>query len=299
MDQRALGDLSIGLIALSLAALFLSYLESARVLAPKVLADSVPTCTSANECTGGTKTEGGFFYYCSGPPDCKWIRQTIDPPVPNPQEVCCLGNGQFANCVILSADKCIVTARYPEAVFFSGPTAMTQCNRAVMASGRKSCMGTARSSASSRSSSSAPLLDTWCGDNVIQKVNGKGEREECDWGTGNSDLLPNKCRKNCRYPTCGDRKVDDNFFDRATNYRSSEECDNVDYVIEGTRYPAVSDSEWAWNAHGYCNSDCTIKTPESPLYYMFESIFNATPLYLVRPAIDWNSIFFPFSSLTF
>ena len=127
----------------------------------------------------------------------------------------------------------------------------------------------------------------------------KQPNEECDWGGNNSDTLPNRCRKDCTYPTCGNGHVDDNFNDPVSGKTINEECDNIEYVLEGTSYPAVSDLQWAWNSHEYCSNQCTIKeTTTNSIFFMFPRAIE-TPLYIVRPVFDWNSIFFPFSSLGF
>jgi hypothetical protein len=47
-------------------------------------------------------------------------------------------------------------------------------------------------------------LDPYCGDGILQADAG----EECDWGTDNSDVLPDHCRTDCELPHCGDGVVD-------------------------------------------------------------------------------------------
>jgi len=44
----------------------------------------------------------------------------------------------------------------------------------------------------------------YCGDGVLQSDAG----EQCDWGTGNSDVLPDHCRTDCELPHCGDGVLD-------------------------------------------------------------------------------------------
>ncbi len=44
----------------------------------------------------------------------------------------------------------------------------------------------------------------YCGDGVLQADAG----EQCDWGTANSDVLPDHCRTDCELPHCGDGVLD-------------------------------------------------------------------------------------------
>ena len=47
-----------------------------------------------------------------------------------------------------------------------------------------------------------------------------------------------------------------------------------------------------------CNFDCTVKQITNPLFFMFPSAIES-PVYFVRNIFDWNSIFFPLSTVGF
>lgn len=47
-------------------------------------------------------------------------------------------------------------------------------------------------------------IDEICGNGILQFANG----EQCDDGVGNSDVLPDSCRTNCKDASCGDSVVD-------------------------------------------------------------------------------------------
>lgn len=247
---------------------------------PLVLAQSAAPggCPAGSECTDGTKVESGRTYRCV---NCAWEQQTDDPAVTTNDNFCCLAKDGAARCERLrTGEACRPNALEPYAKLFS--TAENN-QRACSTECRPLSVQSSVSSAASSSSSS-----TWCGNNVLEPENG----EECDWGGNNSDIVPNRCRKNCTFPTCGDSQLDDNFSDPVTGMFIAEECDNVE---DGNQ---VSETQWTWNLHETCNSNCTVKRPANPLFFMFPKALES-PLYVVRKVFDWNSIFFPLSSLGF
>lgn len=288
--QHFLVDLSL-VAAVVLVACALAWSLHARSPAvPKVLAQTAVcgngSTDTGEECDGGTKYEGGRYYRCVS---CRWEQQSDDPIVQTNNNYCCLSNGRTARCVLLrTGEACVASPLESDVRLFSTAENNQRACETQRAFG--TCTGIPASSRSSAQSSSAAL----CGNNVLESSNG----EECDWGGNNSDSLPNRCRKNCTFPACGDGKVDDNFSDPVSGTMLAEECDNIEYDINGTQYLPVSSTQWAWNAHGYCNGDCTVKLPSNPLFFMFPKSLES-PLYVVRNIFDWNSIFFPLSTLGF
>ncbi len=284
-------DLSLG-AATVLFLCALAWMLHARTTAvPKVLAQSTNCPTTA--CTAGAArkvTEEGYTFdeTCSGYPLCNWVRRTVDPIVQTNNPYCCLSNGSKARCLMLrTGEACLSNTLETDARLFAS---IDENNQRACEIQRASGVCNPVSS-SSQSSSVAS-----CGNNVREPSNG----EECDWASNNSDTLPNRCRKNCRYPTCGDGKVDDNFSDPASGTSFAEECDNMEFVVDGVRYPAVTAEAWALNRHTYCGSDCRVKQSTNPLFFMFPKTSDSTaPVYFVRNIFDWNSIFFPLSSLGF
>ncbi|OIO53006.1 hypothetical protein AUJ46_06300 [Candidatus Peregrinibacteria bacterium CG1_02_54_53] len=285
--QRSLVDLSLGVLVLLVVSALMGALLTHTTPAPKVLAQST---TCANDPGQTSMTEGGTQYRWLGYPECRWEQITDDPFVPSNNTYCCLSNGDSARCVVLRAgESCQPNALEPDVRLFSGYSNNQSACETQRRTGSCSLQPAASSAESSESSSAAS-----CGNNTLEQSNG----EECDWGTDNSDSLPNRCRSSCSFPICGDGVLDDNFSDPATGMFVSEECENVDYNVNGTQYAAVSPTQWVWNAHEYCNNDCTVKRPANPLFFMFPKKIDR-PLYIVRPVFDWSSIFFPFSSVSF
>jgi len=192
---------------------------------------------------------------------------------PRPEDTyCCMGDGVGqASCYLMDSSGCKASGQNKVAVFFSN---RDDCNAVRIWA---NCQAP-----------DPPRSRPVCGDAVVQKPNKDGFYEQCDAGTEiNSDSLPDRCRRNCTLPKCGDGVVD-----------SNEACDN---------YPRESDLTWAFNEHPTCNSDCTSKLAvedaedSQNLFYMFKGLFAPLTenLFLVRPLIDWNTIFFPFSTLPF
>lgn len=292
--RHLLLDLSLGAVLLLLFTL-LGWTALTRSSLPAVLAqsNSEPTCPAGSCSPGASRevSEGGYSFTetCAGYPVCNWNRQTIDPIVVTNNNYCCLSNGRTARCVILRmGEECVANSLETDVRLFSTESDNQRSCEIQRATG---VCNPRPSSSSSFSSSSAAS----CGNNVRESAN----NEECDWGTNNSDTLPNRCRKNCKFPTCGDKRVDDNFSDPGTNTTVSEECDNIEYVVEGVQYPAVTDAEFALNRHTYCASNCSVKQQTlNPLFFMFPAA-NEMPVYFVRNIFDWNSIFFPLSSVGF
>lgn len=289
MRQHSLIDLSLGVFAVVVVCALAWSLHARNASIPKVLAQS--SRCPAGSCTPGSTrrvSEGGYSFdeTCNGYPQCGWNRPTVDPIINSNDSYCCFSTGHSARCDRIRAGVACQASLFEPDVrsFTSEPDNQWACEV-------QRVLGVCNGSPSSSSSSSAAS----CGNNVVETSNG----EECDWGGNNSDTLPNRCRKNCKFPSCGDKMVDDNFSDPASGTVISEECDNIEYLIDGKDYPAVSSTQWTWNAHGYCNSDCTVKQPTvNPLFFMFPSAIE-NPLYVVRNVFDWNSIFFPLSSLGF
>lgn len=287
--HHTLVDLTLGavvvLVACALAWSLYTHRGAAKVLAQSAVCGN-GSVDAGEECDGsmGSKYENGRYYYCSG---CRWMQQTIDDPVPTNNNYCCLSNGRTARCAVLrTGEICEPNPLEQDVKLFSAePNNQRACEEQRVS---KVCNPVTTSSSSSFAAS--------CGNNVLETSN----HEECDWGGNNSDTLPNRCRRNCKFPTCGDGKVDDNFSDPVSGVAIAEECDNIQYVIDDETYPAVSDGAWAFNAHTYCGSDCRVKTTTTnPLFFMFPSAAIETSVYFVRNIFDWNSIFFPLSSLGF
>jgi hypothetical protein len=181
---------------------------------------------------------------------------------------CCLSTGQRARCLLLqNGIPCEGNDLEPDVRLFSSTT---ENNRQACEIQRVTgtCTGTPTSSSSSAQSSAG------CGNNFLEASAG----EECDWGGNNSDTLPNRCRTNCTFPVCGDGKVDDSFSDPVSGTMIAEECDP--------------------GADADCNSDCTVNQIVNPLFFMFPKSIES-PLYIVRNIFDWNSIFFPLSTISF
>lgn len=284
--HHTLTDLSLAAAA-TLAIIFLAWSLLFRSPSlPKVLAQS-SVCPMSSECTDGTKSVNGVFFRCV---NCHWEQQTDDPIVNTNNNYCCLSNGRTARCALLRiGEGCVANSLEPDVRLFTTAANNQQACEIQRASGV--CNG---SPSSASSSSNANKPSAACGNNVLETTNS----EQCDWGGNNSDSLPNRCRRNCTFPACGDGKVDDNFSDPVTGTLLAEECDNIEYEVNGEKFPPVSATQWAWNAHEYCNSDCTVKQPASSLFFMFTKPAES-PLYVVRNIFDWNSIFFPLSSLGF
>ncbi len=285
--RHSLIDLSIGVLMLLVVSVLAGALLTRTSSAPKVLAQST-TCTNDPGTT--SKTESGISYRWLGYPDCRWEQLTDDPFVPSNNTYCCLSNGDTARCTVLRPGvACAPNALETDVRLFSGYADNQDACETQRRTGSCSIQVMSSSAASSEASSAAS-----CGNNSLEQANG----EECDWGTDNSDSLPNRCRADCKFPICGDGILDDNFSDPTTGMFVSEECENVDYNVDGTQYAAVSPTQWVWNSHAYCNNDCTVKRSLNPLFFMFPKVIER-PLYIVRPVFDWNSIFFPFSSVSF
>ena len=256
---------------------------------PKVLAQS--SLCPPDSCTGGATrkvAEGGYTYdeTCYGYPTCSWHRQTIDPIVVTNNNYCCLSNGHTARCALLrTGESCEPNALETDVQLFS--TASNNQRACEIQRVNGVCNGVRSSSSQSSSAAS-------CGNNVREASND----EECDWGGNNSDTLPNRCSKNCKFPTCGNSRVDDNFSDPVSGTTIAEECDNIEYDIEGVQYPSVSSELFTLNQHSYCASDCTVKESLGSLFFIIPRQVDQ-PVYFIRKIFDWNSIFFPLSSVSF
>lgn len=256
-------------------------------IAPKVLAQS-SLCPTDSCSAGGLRqvSEGGYSYEetCYGYPTCGWHRQTIDPVSVTNNNYCCLSNGRTARCSILrTGESCEPNSLETDTRLFS---AESNNQRACEIQRIK---GVCNETLSSSSSSAAS-----CGNNVREASND----EECDWGGNNSDTLPNRCSKSCKFPTCGNGRVDNNFTDQVSKTTISEECDNIEYVIDGVQYPSVTPALFVLNRHTYCGSDCTVKEALNPLFFIIPKK-TEQPIYFIRNVFDWNSIFFPLSSVAF
>lgn len=285
MSGRTLTDLCLGLCMFLIAGMLFAVLRSESMVAPKVLAFSVHSCGAegGDECTSGaTKRElvDGEYRAFSCNLNCQWEMNTAAPAkdaIVLPY--CCLSDGARAQCLPMPPlQSCEKTTTYLYAVRYES---------------RNDCFGvrldpTCGAVSSSRSSAS----DTRCGDGIVQKLNGDRETEQCDpkeKGKERSNTLPNRCRMNCQYPACGDSVLDDDYVDGT--YKLQEQCENVN--------PVASPSDWEWNRHPSCNNDCTIKAEEeAPVYFMFKSIVENT-LWFIRPLVDWQSVFLPFTETEF
>ncbi|MDO8469223.1 MAG: hypothetical protein Q7S29_05720 [Candidatus Peribacter sp.] len=266
--QHSLIDLSIGAVVVLMVCALVWSLHIRSTAIPRVLAQSTVCPSPPSELT---KVEGGFIYSWSGWPGCQWRQQTIDPPVATNNPYCCLSNGRTARCVMLRAGTtCVPNLLETDVKAFEYSDENNQ----------QACEEQRRTGvcnevpASSVSSSSRSSVAAGCGNNLLETASG----EECDWGGNNSNSLRNRCRANCKFPTCGDGLLDDNFSDPVSGTMIAEECDP--------------------GADITCRSDCTVEQAFNPLFFMFPSALES-PLYVVRNVFDWNSIFFPLSSLGF
>ncbi len=86
------------------------------------------------------------------------------------------------------------------------------------------------------SSSSRSGLSPFCGNGIVNPEYG----EECDSGAMNSDVLPDRCRTDCRNSRCGDRVLD-----------SAEQCD--DGLLNGN--PVVSSCDLLCRRSTYGSPD--------------------------------------------
>ncbi len=95
-------------------------------------------------------------------------------------------------------------------------------------------------------------------DAAQQAVCGNGireEGEECDEGADNSDLEPNACRSDCRFPRCGDGVADE-----------GEDCDGRDYADKTCQDLVDPEAPSDWpeadrhftGGHLACTEDCRL-----------------------------------------
>ena len=107
---------------------------------------------------------------------------------------------------------------------------------------------------------SSLCFEETCGDNIVQACLG----EECDDGVDNANF-PNKCRTDCKDPSCGDGIVD--------SISNGEDCDDGNFVDtddcarcgipecgDGIRHPAEECDDGALNSNtapNACRTNCT------------------------------------------